>query len=96
LFESLPPEGSVPSCQTVGVLGAACGVVGSLMASECVKVITEMRAPLIGRFLHIDLGRPRFSTMNVSVRQDCEACGATRLLDARDPEDYRSPRCISR
>jgi molybdopterin/thiamine biosynthesis adenylyltransferase len=96
LFETLPPEGTVPSCQTVGVLGAACGVVGSLLASECVKVLVEMSSPLVGRFLHVDLRRPRFTTLPFAARTDCEACGAGARIDARDPDDYRSPPCASR
>lgn len=54
LFPEPPPPGSVPACGDAGVLGALVGQVGSMMASEAIKLITGNGAPLLGRVLYID------------------------------------------
>jgi molybdopterin/thiamine biosynthesis adenylyltransferase/rhodanese-related sulfurtransferase len=61
LFPSPPAEGEVPSCAEAGVLGALCGQVGSLMATEAIKLIAGIGAPLIGRVLVIDALSGRFT-----------------------------------
>ncbi|WP_298805599.1 molybdopterin-synthase adenylyltransferase MoeB [uncultured Pseudokineococcus sp.] len=54
LFPAPPPTGSVASCQEAGVLGAVCGVVGSVMAAEAVKLLTGTGRPLVGRVVVLD------------------------------------------
>lgn len=54
LFPAPPPAGSVPSCAEGGVLGAMCGQVGSVMATEAVKLLTGVGRPLLGRVLVLD------------------------------------------
>ncbi len=54
LFPEPPPEGSVPSCAVAGVLGALCGQVGSLMATEVVKLVTGVGRPMLGRVAVLD------------------------------------------
>lgn len=61
LFPTPPAEGDVPNCAEAGVLGALCGQVGSLMATETIKLITGIGSPLIGRVLVIDALSGRFS-----------------------------------
>jgi len=79
LFPVPPPEGSVPSCAEAGVLGALCGQVGSVMATEAVKLLTGVGEPLLGRVVVLDalaarwsevplVGDPRSSELS-SVRQ---------------------------
>lgn len=96
LFEELPPEGTVPSCQTVGVLGAACGVVGSWLAHACVRVLVDDVPFMPGRFTTFDLQRGRVMSLAFDARSTCASCGDAPTKDARDPDDYRSPPCISR
>lgn len=56
LFDEVPPEGSVPSCQQVGVLGAACGFVGSLMALAAIRSLLGEKVGLAaGQFYSVDL-----------------------------------------
>jgi adenylyltransferase/sulfurtransferase len=60
----LYPEGSVgelPSCSDVGVLGAFCLQVGSLLATEAIKLLTGVGEPLLGRVLVLDALRARQS-----------------------------------
>ncbi|MBC7441689.1 MAG: ThiF family adenylyltransferase [Ramlibacter sp.] len=61
LFPTPPAEGEVPNCAEAGVLGALCGQVGSLMATEAIKLIAGIGTPLIGRILVIDALSGRFT-----------------------------------
>ncbi|TFD50372.1 adenylyltransferase/sulfurtransferase MoeZ [Cryobacterium frigoriphilum] len=61
LFPTPPAEGEVPNCAEAGVLGALCGQIGSLMATETIKLITGIGTPMIGRVLVIDALSGRFS-----------------------------------
>ena len=54
LFPNPPADGSVPSCAEGGVLGPMCGQVGSLMATEVVKLVTGAGHPLLGRVAVLD------------------------------------------
>lgn len=61
LFPNPPPAGSVPSCAQAGVLGALCGQVGSLMATEAIKLITGTGRVLLGRVLVLDALEQRWT-----------------------------------
>lgn len=62
-----PPEGSVPSCAEAGVVGAVCGTIGSLMATEVVKLVTGTGRPLLGRVLVHDALAGTFRTVTLRV-----------------------------
>ncbi|MEF2553606.1 molybdopterin-synthase adenylyltransferase MoeB [Aurantimonas sp. A2-1-M11] len=55
LFPEAPPAGMVPSCAEAGILGVTTGVLGTLAASEAIKLVCAMGEPLVGRFLMVDL-----------------------------------------
>ncbi|RAC96425.1 adenylyltransferase/sulfurtransferase MoeZ, partial [Burkholderia multivorans] len=55
LFPDIPDADSVPTCAEGGVLGVLCGLVGSTMAAEAVKLICGIGDPLIGRLLRTDV-----------------------------------------
>ncbi len=59
LFPSAPPPEVVPSCADAGVLGAMVGQVGSIMATEAIKLIAGVGEPLLGRVLLIDVAGMR-------------------------------------
>lgn len=61
LFPEPPAADEVPSCAEAGVLGALCGQVGSVMATEVVKLVTGTGESLLGRVLVIDALRGRWS-----------------------------------
>lgn len=63
LFPSPPPPGSVPPCAEAGVLGALAGVMGSLMAMEVIRAVTDFGEPLVGRLLMVDARSMRFETL---------------------------------
>ncbi len=54
LFPDPPEPGTVPNCAEAGVIGALCGQVGSIMATEAIKLLTGIGRPLLGRVLVID------------------------------------------
>lgn len=73
-----PPEpGTVPSCAEAGVFGALPGTIGSLMASEAIKLIVGVGDPLVGRLLHLDLLDARFHTFELQRDPNCAACSET-------------------
>ncbi|MEV0953151.1 HesA/MoeB/ThiF family protein [Promicromonospora sp. NPDC050249] len=65
VFGPQPPEGE--SCATVGVLSPACGVVGSTMAVEAVKVLTSTGDPALGRLLAYDARTSAWDTIELAA-----------------------------
>lgn len=80
LFPAPPAPGTVPSCSQAGVLGAMCGQVGSLMATEAVKLVAGIGDVLLGRVLVIDALRSRWT--EVPLRR---AASAVTPADAPPP-----------
>ena len=85
MFPEPPPPGLVPSCAEGGVLGILPGVVGTIQATEAVKVILGAGEPLIGRFLLFDALKMRFRELKVRKNPECPICGdhptVTELID---------------
>lgn len=59
LFPHPPAPGQVPSCAEAGVLGSLCGIAGSIMATEAIKLISGLGEVLLGRVAVIDALRMR-------------------------------------
>jgi len=68
LHPDLPAPGTVPTCAEAGVLGALAGVIGSLMATEAIKLVTDAGMPLYGRLVLYDALSARFETMRYGRR----------------------------
>jgi adenylyltransferase/sulfurtransferase len=85
LFPSPPPPGTVPSCAEGGVFGVLPGIVGSIQATEAIKLITGLGDPLVGRLLIFDALAMEFTTVKVRWDADCPVCGkeatVTELID---------------
>lgn len=77
LFPEPPPEGSAPSCEEAGVLGALTGVVGSMMALEVLREIVGFGEGLVGRLLLIDTMAMRFETLRYAWDPDNPLTGVT-------------------
>lgn len=54
LFPEPPSAGEVPSCSQVGVIGVLPGIIGTLQATEAIKVLTGIGEPLVGKLFHFD------------------------------------------
>jgi adenylyltransferase/sulfurtransferase len=70
-----PPAGLVPSCADAGVLGVVPGVIGTIQATEAIKVILGAGDPLAGRLLLFDALRMRFRELRLPKDPDCPVCG---------------------
>jgi sulfur-carrier protein adenylyltransferase/sulfurtransferase len=85
LYPEPPPPGLVPSCAEGGVLGVLPGVIGTIQATEAVKLIMGIGEPLIGRFLVYDALRMKFRELKLKKDPDCPVCGThptiTELID---------------
>ena len=80
------PEGGVANCAQAGVLGVLPGVLGTLQATEAIKLITGVGDPLTGRLLTYDALEMRFHEFRVARRPDCAVCGtAPTITEPRDP-----------
>ncbi len=75
VFEEPPPPGTVPSCAEAGVLGAVAGVVGTLQATEVLKILTGIGKPLYNRLLQFDAEELRFHEVKAKRNPDCPVCG---------------------
>ena len=86
LFPEPPPSGAVPNCAEAGVLGVLPGVVGTLQATETLKLILGLGDPLIGRLLHFDALKMNFRQFNLQRDPACPVCGDSPSITA--PIDY--------
>lgn len=77
IFPEAPAPGLAPSCAEAGVLGPLPGVVGSMMAAEAIKVVTEAGTPLRGEMLIYDALYGESRKISLSRRADCPVCGPT-------------------
>ena len=85
LFPEPPPPGEVPSCAEAGVLGMLPGLVGSIQATETVKLILGAGNSLAGRLLLVDALDMEFRTVKLRRNEECPLCGdnptVTELID---------------
>ena len=75
LFPTPPPPGMVPNCAEAGVLGALTGIIGSIQATEVVKVLLAIGEPLVGRLLLVDALSMEFRTVRTKRDPACPLCG---------------------
>jgi len=80
-----PDPGLVPSCAEGGVLGVLPGIIGTMQATEAIKLICGIGEPLIGRLLHFDALRMKFREFKLRRDPECPVCGdhptVTDLID---------------
>ena len=85
LFPSPPPPGMVPNCAEAGVLGALTGLVGSIQATEALKLILGIGESLSSRLLLIDALSMSFREVKLKRNPSCPLCGdnpsITELID---------------
>jgi molybdopterin/thiamine biosynthesis adenylyltransferase len=62
------------TCDTVGVLGAAAGVIASIEAAEAIKLLIGKAESTGGRLLSVDVWSGRFQSIRVERNPDCRAC----------------------
>ncbi len=80
LHPEMPPEGLVPTCSEAGVLGAVTGVMGTLQATEAIKLILGIGEPLSGRLLLWDALDARFRVIGLRRDPSCPLCGEAAVI----------------
>ncbi len=75
LYPEPPPPGLVPSCAEGGVLGVLPGIVGSIQATETLKLILGAGDSLVGRLLLFDALAMKFRELKLRKNPECPACG---------------------
>ena len=88
LYPEPPPPGLVPSCAEGGVLGVLPGLVGTIQATEGIKLLLGIGEPLIGRLLLIDALSMQFRTMRLRKNPDCPACGTREIRELIDYDQF--------
>jgi sulfur-carrier protein adenylyltransferase/sulfurtransferase len=85
LFPEPPPPGLVPSCAEGGVLGVLPGTIGTIQATEALKVLLGVGEPLIGKLLLYNALDMSFEFVKLKKNPNCRVCGehptVTELID---------------
>ena len=86
LFPEPPPPGLVPSCAEGGVLGVLPGTIGTLQATEALKVLLGIGDPLIGKLLLYNALDMSFDFVKLKKNPNCRVCGPN--ADIKELIDY--------
>jgi adenylyltransferase/sulfurtransferase len=82
LFPEPPPPGLVPSCAEGGVLGVLPGVMGTLQATEVIKLVLGLGDVVSGKLVHCDALALALTTFRVSRDSRCALCGDDPTITA--------------
>jgi molybdopterin/thiamine biosynthesis adenylyltransferase/rhodanese-related sulfurtransferase len=75
LYPEPPPPHLAPSCQEAGVLGILCGIIGTLQATEAIKLLLGRGTTLAGRLLTYDSLKMKFRELRLRRDPACPVCG---------------------
>jgi adenylyltransferase/sulfurtransferase len=80
LFPEPPPPEFAPNCAELGVLGVLPGVIGTLQATEALKLLLDIGEPLSGRMLVFDALSMKFSELTLKKHTACRAQSGCSLV----------------
>ena len=86
LFPEPPPPGLVPSCAEGGVLGVLPGTIGTIQATEAIKILLGIGQPLIGKLLLYNALDMSFDFVKLKKNPKCRVCGPN--ADIHELIDY--------
>lgn len=75
IFREAPPPGQVPSCAEAGVMGAMCGMMGSLQTTEVLKELMGIGDSMSGSLMVVDGLATEFRKIKVKADPGCPLCG---------------------
>jgi sulfur-carrier protein adenylyltransferase/sulfurtransferase len=81
LYATATPPELAPSCDEAGVLGVLPGVIGLIQATEAIKLLLNLGAPLVGRLLTYDALEMTFRQFKIRRDPACSACGPNAHID---------------
>jgi adenylyltransferase/sulfurtransferase len=87
LFREPPPPNLIPSCAEAGVLGVVPGLVGTIQATEAVKILLGIGDTLVGRLLLVDAMTMAFRTLEIRRDPECPACGTREITELMDYDE---------
>ncbi len=88
LYPEPPPAGMVPNCAEGGVLGVLPGLIGTIQATETLKLILGIGETLAGRLLMVDALAMQFRTVNVQRDPHCPMCGTRTISTLIDYDEF--------
>jgi adenylyltransferase/sulfurtransferase len=88
LYPEPPPAGMVPSCAEGGVLGVLPGLIGTIQATETLKLILGVGDTLAGRLLMIDALAMQTSFVRIARDPQCPACGTRTITALIDYDEF--------
>lgn len=80
LYPEPPPPHLAPSCAEAGVLGVLPGIVGTMQATEAIKIILGVGEPLVGKLLTYDSLKMKFRTLKLRKDDSCIVCGTNPTI----------------
>ncbi len=87
LFREPPPPDLIPSCAEGGVLGVVPGLIGTIQATEAIKILLGLGDTLVGRLLLIDAMSMSFRTLEIRKDPECPACGTHEITELMDYDE---------
>jgi adenylyltransferase/sulfurtransferase len=88
LFPEPPPPGLVPNCAEGGVLGALAGMIGTIQATEALKLVLGIGQSLAGRLLLVDALTMEHRTVTLRRDPACPACGTRTITELIDYDEF--------
>ena len=89
LFPEPPPADLVPSCAEAGVFGVVPGVIGTMQATETIKIILGLGSPLVGRLVTYDALEQDTHTVRLQRNPECSSCAdPARPPELRNESEY--------
>jgi adenylyltransferase/sulfurtransferase len=87
LFREPPPPDLIPSCAEAGVLGVVPGLVGTIQATEAIKLLLGIGDTLVGKLLLFDAMTMAFRTLEIRRDPECPACGTREITELMDYDE---------
>ncbi len=95
IFNHPPPSGLVPSCQEAGIIGVVAGIIGTIQATEALKLILGIGDLLTDRILDFDARKTAFREIRTKRNPGCPLCGThptlTTLVEHEQESCQRQP-----
>jgi len=76
IFKQPPPPGLVANCQEAGIIGVVAGIIGTIQATEVIKLLLGIGHLLTNRLLDFDAKATRFREIRLIRNPNCQLCGA--------------------